>query len=74
MFFSQLSQAMVEGIDLSLVIRKQADRLTVSVLPKSESLKDGTRNNIVPLIVSGYPAELDAGFIARLKAQLVNEK
>lgn len=64
MFFSQLSQAMVEGIDLSLVIRKQADRLTVSVLPKSESLKDGTRNNIVPLIVSGYPAELDAGFIA----------
>lgn len=64
MFFSQLSQAMVEGIDLSLVIRKQADRLTVSVLPKSESLKDGTRNNIVPLVVSGYPAELDAGFIA----------
>lgn len=64
MFFSQLSQAMVEGIDLSLVIRKQADRLTVSVLPKSESLKDGTRNNIVPLIVSGYPTELDAGFIA----------
>lgn len=64
MFFSQLSQAMVEGIDLSLVIRKQADRLTVSVLPKSESLKDGTRNNIAPLIVSGYPAELDAGFIA----------
>ena len=64
MFFSQNSQAMVKGIDLSLVIRKQADRLTVSVLPKSESLKDGTRNNIVPLIVSGYPAELDAGFFA----------
>ncbi len=64
MFFSQIYQAMVEGVDLSLVIRKRADRLTVSVLPKSASTKEGIHNSIVPLIVGGTPAELDAGFFA----------
>lgn len=64
MFFTQIHQAMVEGVDLSLVIRKRADRLTVSVLPKSVSTKDSIRNDIVPLVIGGTPAELDAGFFA----------
>lgn len=54
---------MIEGVDLSFVIRKQADSLVVSVLPKSGSLKGDAANCIIPLVVNGTPAELDAGFI-----------
>jgi PRTRC system protein E len=63
MFFTQIHQTMIEGVDLSFVIRKQADSLVVSVLPKSGSLKGDAANNIIPLVVNGTPAELDAGFI-----------
>lgn len=63
MFFTHIHQTMTEGVDLSFVIRKQADRLVVSVLPKSGALKGDAANGIIPLVVSGTPAELDAGFI-----------
>lgn len=54
---------MTEAVDLTLVIRKSDNGLTVSVLPKSNSLKDEAQNHIVPLTVSGQPQELDADFI-----------
>lgn len=55
---------MTGGVDLTMVIRKSAEGLTVSVLPKSNgSLKDEAQNHIVPLTVSGTPQELDAGFL-----------
>lgn len=63
MFFTQIHQTMIEGVDLSFVIRKQADSLVVSVLPKSGSLKGDAANCIIPLVVNGTPAELDTGFI-----------
>lgn len=63
MFFTQIHQTMIEGVDLSFVIRKQADNLVVSVLPKSGALKGDAANCIIPLVVNGTPAELDAGFI-----------
>lgn len=64
MFFTQVYQMMTGGVDLTMVIRKSAEGLTVSVLPKSNgSLKDEAQNHIVPLTVSGTPQELDAGFL-----------
>ena len=54
---------MTEGVDLTLVMRKTADgQLTVSLMPKSTSLKDSAQNHLVPLTLNGTPAELDAGF------------
>lgn len=65
MFFTHISQMMTEGVDLTLVMRKSADgQLTVSLMPKSMSLKDTTQNHLVPLTLNGSPAELDAGFFA----------
>ena len=63
MFFTSIHQMMTEAVDLTLVIRKSGNGLTVSVLPKSNSLKDEAQNHIVPLTVSGQPQELDADFI-----------
>lgn len=64
MFFTQIHQMMTEGVDLTLVMRKAQGQLTVSVMPKSNSLKDGAQNHLVPLTLSGTPPELDAGFFA----------
>ena len=63
MFFTAIHQMMTEGVDLTLVIRKANGQLTVSLLPKSNGLKDEAQNHIVPLTVSGLPQELDAGFL-----------
>lgn len=62
MFFTHMHQMMTEGVDMTLVIRKNAGQLTVSLLPKSNSLKDDAQNRLVPLTMSGTPGELDAGF------------
>lgn len=63
MFFTHISQMMIEGVDLTLSMRKGGDsRMTVSLMPRSQSLKDGAQNHLVPLTLSGTPAELDAGF------------
>ena len=40
MFFTAIHQMMTEGVDLTLVIRKANGQLTVSLLPKSNGLKD----------------------------------
>ena len=63
MFFTAINQMMTESVDLTLVIRKANGQLTVSLLPKSNGLKDEAQNHLVPLTVSGHPQELDAGFL-----------
>ena len=63
MFFTQINQLMAQSVDITMVIRKSATGMTVSVLPKSNGLKDEAQNHIVPLTLSGLPGELDAGFM-----------
>lgn len=63
MFFTQINQLMAQSVDITMVIRKSAIGMTVSVLPKSNGLKDEAQNHIVPLTLSGLPGELDAGFM-----------
>lgn len=63
MFFTAINQMMTEGVDLTLVIRKANGQLAVSVLPKSNGLKDEAQNHIILLTLKGLPQELDAGFL-----------
>lgn len=64
MFFQSMNQMMNSNVDITLVIRKSADgRMAVSVLPKSNTLKDEAQNSIVPLTLNGTPEELDTGFM-----------
>lgn len=63
MFFQSMNQMMTPNVDITLVIRKSADGcMSVSVLPKSNTLKDEAQNNIVPMTLNGMPEELDSGF------------
>lgn len=62
MFFTQFNQLMAGSVDVTVVIRKSTTGMTVSVLPKSNGLKDEAQNHIVPLTLSGTPEELDNGF------------
>ena len=66
MFFTQINQLMNQSVNITMVIRKSATGMTVSVLPKSNGLKDEAQNHIVPLTLSGLPEELDAGFIGAI--------
>ena len=63
MFFTAINQMMTEGVDLTLVIRKANGQMAVSVLPKSNGLKDEAQNHIIPLTLNGVPQELDTGFL-----------
>lgn len=63
MFFTPINQLMNQAVDVTLVIRKKEGLLMVSVMPKSNGLKDEAQNHIVPLTVTGAPQELDMEFI-----------
>lgn len=51
------------GTDLNINIRKVDNSLSVAVMPRRNSLKEDTRQNMVPLVVNVTPAELDMGFL-----------
>ena len=63
MFFQSIYQMITAGTDLNINIRKVDNSLSVAVMPRRNSLKEDTRQNMVPLIVNGTPAELDMGFL-----------
>ena len=67
MFFNYINRIMTQGVDLTIVIRKKENLLTVSTLPKSNGLKDEGQNHIVPLTLSGTPEELDTGFFPAIQ-------
>jgi PRTRC genetic system protein E len=62
-FFSQISELIPEGVDLNITVRRSGNRLIVSVIPKSNSLKDEAQNRLAPLVVTGTTDELNDGFI-----------
>lgn len=63
MFFQSIHQMIAAGTDLSINIKRVDNKLTVAVLPKRANLKDEAQQLMVPLILSGHPEELDAGFL-----------
>lgn len=63
MFFQSIYQMITAGTDLNINIRKVDNNLSVAVMPRRNSLKADTRQNMVPLVVNGTPAELDMGFL-----------
>lgn len=63
MFFQSIYQMIAAGTDLSINIKRIDNKLTVAVMPKRSNLKDEAQQLMVPLILSGQPEELDAGFL-----------
>lgn len=70
MFFGAMSEIMDENADVILTISKTNGHLAVSALSKTHGLKDQAQHLLLPLVVSGTPAELDQGFILALETPL----
>jgi PRTRC genetic system protein E len=62
--FKKLSE-MIEGYTLNLSIRKEHNKIIVMVVPKIDSL-ESISTEIIPLVISGSPEELDTSFIENL--------
>jgi hypothetical protein len=52
MFFQSIYQMITAGTDLNINIRKVDNSLSVAVIPRRNSLKEDTRQNMVPLVVN----------------------
>ncbi|HXR84290.1 MAG TPA: PRTRC system protein E, partial [Hanamia sp.] len=65
-FFQQLFEK-IDGIDLSLNIKRKNGKITLSVLPQ-------TAGTISPALITGTPEELDAGFFEAVKAPIAEAK
>lgn len=61
--FKTLSEVLGDGCTATLTIAQKDGIMTVGVLPGNNLVKDGAKNKIVPLNVSGTPEELDEGFV-----------
>ena len=70
MFFTEINRMMTEGVDITLVIRRSGGQMIVSALPKANGLRDGAQNRIIPLTMTGTPAEMDEGFLAAVSKPL----
>lgn len=61
--FKTLSEVLGNGCTATITIAQKDGIMTVGVLPGNNLVKDGAKNKIVPLNVSGTPEELDEGFV-----------
>lgn len=61
--FKTLSEVLGDGCTATITIAQKDGIMTVGVLPGNNLVKDGAKNKIVPLNVSGSPEELDEGFV-----------
>lgn len=62
--FQELHSIMSESVDLNICISKSDEELTVSILPKANGLDDKAKDNLVPLIITGKPEEIDNEFLS----------
>ena len=62
MFFKELSEIMTDGTSINLTVHRQNGSMSVSVLPKIKGLKDDAKKHLLPIVLTGTPEELDAGF------------
>ena len=64
MFFKELSEMMTSGTVVNLTVQSLNGKLTVSVFPKANGLKDDAQNHLQPIVLTGIAEELNAGFFA----------
>lgn len=70
MFFTEISK-LINGIDLTISIKKQDDQLTVAILPKPR-INDSAKDSIKPIILKGTADKLDEHFFTEIKKPLEN--
>lgn len=66
-FFEDMYNHLGEGIDMKMTFRRVKDKLTISLIPENRDLKDEAKNSLIPLVMTGKPAEFDADFFKALE-------
>ncbi len=61
--FKEIANLMAERDVITLTLAKVNEKLTVSVIPTKTGLKDESKNNLSPIVLTGTPEELDLEFI-----------
>lgn len=65
--FKTLDEILKESCSVNISVSKKGNELVVGVLPANNLVKDGAKNSIVPLNISGTAEELDNGFCQAIK-------
>lgn len=68
--FNEIFELMSDRDILTLVLAKVNGRVSVSVMPSKKGLKDGAKNNLSPMLITGTPEELDQQFIDKIRQPL----
>ena len=66
-FFKTVANALQDGQQIVLTIRKSGPNLVASILSDTKGVKDKAVDNIVPIILNGTPEEFEDGFENALK-------
>ncbi len=66
-FFKTVANALQDGQQIVLTIRKSGPNLVASILSDTKGVKDKAVDNIVPIILNGTPEEFEEGFENALK-------
>lgn len=66
-FFKTVADALQDGQQIVLTIRKSGQNLVASILSDTKGVKDKAVDNIVPIILNGTPEEFEEGFENALK-------
>lgn len=61
-FFTQINPLLQES-DITITLKRAGDKISVSALPKPADTKSDRFNQLSPVVMTGTPDELDAGFI-----------
>lgn len=64
--FQELFSMLNDGQMLTITLLRRGENLTVGVLPQAPDVRDEAKSQLIPLNLSGTPAELDKGFLAAI--------
>jgi len=68
-FFKRIAELLDNNTSVSMTIKKNDDKLTVSLLPKSAS-KDEALSKISPIVMMGSVDEFETAFFANIRASV----
>ena len=68
--FIEISEFMSDRDVITLSLIKVNGKISVSVMPTKQDLKDNAKNNLSPIVITGTPEELDQQFIDTIKQPL----
>ena len=61
-FFNLIASKMLDGQQLNMTIRKNGEKLVLSMIPDTKGVKDKAVSNLEPLVLNGTPQEFEEQF------------